>query len=82
MMLDTVLFFTLLVCFVSGQSKWLMSQWLRYNTILCSIITIIKSEVGDDDGGGPRGWLAGDGGRGQSGRGRHMLRCQPARSRR
>jgi len=26
------------------------------------------------------GWLAGDGRRGRSGRGRHTLRCQPARS--
>ena len=40
--------------------------------------------VGDGvgDGVGRRDWLAGYGRRGQSGRGRHTLRCQPARSRR
>jgi len=46
-----------------------------------SVITIIKttSEVGDGDG--MRDWLAGDSGRGRSGRGRHTRPCQPARSR-
>jgi len=45
------------------------------------VITIIKttSEVGDGDG--MRDWLAGDSGRGRSGRGRHTRPCQPARSR-
>ena len=40
------------------------------------------SEFGVGNGDGWRDWLAGDGGRGRSGFGRHTLRCQPAGSRR
>jgi len=44
-------------------------------------VTIIKttSEVGDGDGDGRRDWLAGDGGRRRSGRGRHTLSGRGAR---
>ena len=51
---------TIYNCVTNGVRKWIHN-----------IITIIKTTSEDGDGDGRRDWLAGDGGRGRSGRGRH-----------
>jgi len=77
-------------CAVFELEEWADRQTGGKTTSLsapncCGIMnTITNISVCDGDArsvGGGRGLLAGDGGRGRSGRGRHTLPSQPARSR-